>query len=152
MNPRDIDGVMAVQRKAYFAIEPENADVMESRVLRAPGCCFVWEEKSRIRGYLLGHPWHGEGVPPLHQRLENLPESCELLYLHDLAVDPDARGRGIAGELLRRFLAVAPELNLRESRLVAIQGAERFWASHGYRIIRPVTTYGTTAYLMALKL
>lgn len=150
MRPEDIDGIMTVQQKAYFAIEPEQADVMLSRFLCAPNCCFVCEKNNRIYGYLLGHPWSGDRVPPLHKKLETLPQPCEFLYLHDMAVAPEARGHGIAKKLFEQFRITAFQLKLRSSRLVAIQGAEKFWAALGYRIIRTEETYGTSAFVMSL--
>ena len=110
--------------------------------------------KKRVVGYLLGHPWRSDSAVALHQELEELPEECDSLYLHDMAVAPEMRGRGVGELLLRRFEEAARARKLAGSHLVAIQGAETFWRRMGYREkpgvdMEKLAGYGTAAFLMA---
>ena len=103
MRPDDLSAVMLIQKRCYHAITPESPAVMASKLAAGAGCCFVCEEKKRVVGYLLGHPWRSDSAVALHQELEELPEECDSLYLHDMAVLPEMRGRGVGELLLRRF-------------------------------------------------
>lgn len=154
MRPDDLSAVMLIQKRCYHAITPESPAVMASKLAAGAGCCFVCEEKKRVVGYLLGHPWRSDSAVALHQELEELPEECDSLYLHDMAVLPEMRGRGVGELLLRRFEEAARARKLAGSHLVAIQGAETFWRRMGYREkpgvdMEKLAGYGTAAFLMA---
>ena len=128
----DLPFVMRVQRCCYHAIVPESQAVMESKLTIGPGCCFVCEENNLIVGYLLGHPWRSNSVIALHMELKELPPECDCLYLHDMAVLPEMRGKKIGEQLLYKFETEALRRKIRYVFLVAVQGAETFWLRMGY--------------------
>ena len=106
---------------------------------------------SKLARYLDNYPFPYYLVV---QSVEELPEECDSLYLHDMAVLPEMRGRGVGELLLRRFEEAARARKLAGSHLVAIQGAETFWRRMGYREkpgvdMEKLAGYGTAAFLMA---
>ena len=149
----DLPFVMRVQRCCYHAIVPESQAVMESKLTIGPGCCFVCEENNLIVGYLLGHPWRSNSVIALHMELKELPPECDCLYLHDMAVLPEMRGKKIGEQLLYKFETEALRRKIRYVFLVAVQGAETFWLRMGYYKKNNADTiklssYGTPAFSM----
>ena len=72
--------------------------------------------------------------------------------MHDLAVHPDGRGQKVAEQLLHASYRPARAAGLRHGRLVAVEGADAFWARHGYRrqseAASGLSGYGEQAVLM----
>ena len=101
---------------------PEPPEVFAERLALFPAGCFATEG-----GYAIAHPWAGK-APPLAARLGALPDAPDHLFLHDVALRPEARGRGLLPALLARLDA----LGLPETRLVAVRGTSALWARHGF--------------------
>jgi N-acetylglutamate synthase-like GNAT family acetyltransferase len=83
-----------------------------------------------------------------------LPDQPDSLYLHDLALVPDARGAGAGARATRIALEIAAAHGLRHIYLLAVNGAETYWASHGFApvadgaVTRKVrATYGDVVYM-----
>ena len=157
MRRNDLPFIMRIQQCCYHAIVPESQAVMESKLTIGPECCFVCEEGNQVVGYLLGHPWRSDSVIALHMELKELPSECNCLYLHDMAVLPEMRGRRIGEQLLYRFETEALRRKMRHTLLVAVQGAETFWQRMGYQQKNDtdsikLSSYGTTAFPMIKSL
>ena len=85
--------------------------------------------------------------------LKELPPECDCLYLHDMAVLPEMRGKKIGEQLLYKFETEALRRKIRYVFLVAVQGAETFWPRMGYYKKNNADTiklssYGTPAFSM----
>ena len=53
-------------------------------------------------------------------------------HVHDIAVDPVWAGHGLAARLLAEVLDAGRRLSLARAMLVAVQGADVYWARHGF--------------------
>jgi GNAT superfamily N-acetyltransferase len=101
---------------------PEPPSVFAERLALFPAGCFA-----ALGGYAIAHPWAGE-APPLATLLRALPEAPDHLFLHDVALRPEARGHGLLPALLARLDA----LGWPETRLVAVRGTRVLWERHGF--------------------
>lgn len=133
MQSHHLPGVMAVQIVAYHEIEPESLAVMERKWELSPQSCFVALADNEVKGYVLAHPWRAESIPVLYSVLDVLPADADSLYLHDLALLPEWRGRHVAVELFKNMRNAAIDRGYRGSHLVSIQSSMRFWEKMGYR-------------------
>ena len=133
MRAADIDAVLAVQSQCYRAELIESRDALASRQRLSPDTCFVAEVDGRVRGYLFAHPWQGETPPALDTPLPALPEHCDTLFLHDMAISERLRGRGVAPRLMEKALRSARARGYRYARLVAVQGAASYWRKLGFK-------------------
>ncbi|WP_018606107.1 GNAT family N-acetyltransferase [Uliginosibacterium gangwonense] len=132
MRHTDLAGVWAVQCAAYPPKYHEPKEALASHLALGPQHCFVVECASQIAGYVFSHPW--QGTPPeLHIPL-GTPGQVDHLFIHDLAVAPSQRGKGIAGLLLQAVQQSSQRLQLPEVRLVAVGEAKHFWAGHGFEL------------------
>ncbi|MET1537615.1 GNAT family N-acetyltransferase, partial [Burkholderia sola] len=61
-------------------------------------------------------------------------EQADTLYLHDMAVHPDAAGQGLARALLAPLWDRARAEGLRHTALVSVQGSRGYWERHGYAV------------------
>ena len=87
-----------------------------------------------------------------------LPERCDALYIHDIALLPAARGRALAGAAVALLAAAARRRGLAAMTLTAVYGAEAVWARHGFSIVdapalrAKLAAYGANARYMVRTL
>ena len=149
MGPGDLDPVFDLQCRAHGPDYHEPRAALASRLERGRGFCLVAEFGRRPVAYLLAHPWLG-GAPALHRPLP-LVAGPDHLFLHDLAVVPEARGTGAGAALISTLVKRARSAGFGEIRLVAIAGADGFWQRQGWAAISGAKldrSYGSAARLM----
>lgn len=115
MQVQDFPAVLQVQQHCYPPSLIESRDALASRHRLSPDTCWVAERPGQLLGYVFAHPWTAGRPPSLNRPLERLPDAVDTLFIHDLALHPDARGHG------------------QGPRLVAVQGAARYWKRFGYQ-------------------
>ena len=140
-----LGSVMAVQARAYGAQLLEAPEVLGSK-LRAPGgaCWGAFAPEGtgadaaspgRLCAYAISHAVPAGAALALNKVLaeeEARPAPGAWLYVHDIAVDPTWAGAGLAARLLAEVLGAGRSLGLRRAMLVAVQGADVYWARHGF--------------------
>lgn len=151
----DWEAIVTIENAAYTELPPESMETLQSRVLLSPETCFVAvNEDNTVLGYCLAHRWVPDGAPALHEILCALPESKNL-YLHDLAVAPDAQGTGVARLICRELLALAGQKRFLSLTLVSVQNSASFWRKFGFvevPTIKLSPSYTENAVFMMLKL
>ncbi|MFG0253008.1 MAG: GNAT family N-acetyltransferase [Phycisphaerales bacterium JB038] len=148
MTQDDIEAVDAIQRRAYGPELVEPIDVLASRVQVAPEFCFVAHRDAQVLGYVLAHPWTHDSSPGLGAVLDGLPEACNVVHLHDMAVDPQFGGSGVGRALLEALEKAVWDAGVEQLTLVAVQGASSFWEKMGFRARRAASGYGEDAVFM----
>jgi len=134
MQPADMDAVSALSDAVHGQYTEPRATYAERRDLYPAGC-FVLDDGSgsgAIAGYLIAHPWRHEAPPPLGGMIHAIPADADSIYLHDLALLPAARGTGSGGTATRMVLELAAAAGFRDVFLLAVGGADAFWASRGF--------------------
>ncbi|MCK6407865.1 GNAT family N-acetyltransferase [Thauera sp.] len=150
----DLAAVLAIQRAAYGDDYQETAVVLARKLALAPRACWLAQAEGAAVGYVFAHPWGDVGAPPLHAPLAALPAQAGQGFLHDLAVLPAARGRGVAAALFGRVRDWSAGAGHRGLRLVALADAVPFWARQGFSALPAMLPagYGEGARLMARAL
>jgi len=145
------NGILEIQDKSYQEIGIEDLEVLKSKNSTSPDTCFVClSNKGDVLGYLLAHPWSGITPPKLFEPLPNI-EQCDYLYLHDMAVSPQSKGKGIGRAIALKLFEVAQYKGIKSLSLVAVQGAQSFWSIIGFQEVTGVnvcSSYGEKAVLM----
>ena len=150
---REIGEVLRVQERAHAAFYQEKAESFISKIEISPDACFGVLSGDKLVGYGISFPWFKDKVVNLDSSLNSIGGKPEILYIHDIAVDPDFRGLGIAKELLRLMLQEAALLGLSSVALVAVSGSNTYWAGHGFiETEGGVDGYGSCAMEMILTL
>lgn len=150
----DWASILALQAEAYYALAPEDQSVLRSKQRLGPTSCLVASRGSEIIGYCLAHPWTGEQPAGLY-RCYAQPAGEDCLYIHDVVVSPQAQGTGIAGRFLTRLETLARKDRRKQISLVAVQGADRFWARHHFQpraSTKDLSEYGEQAVYMCRPL
>lgn len=146
-----LDAIMALQEIAYTDELVEGRDVLGSRIEKGtPFSCVAMSDGS-LAGYVLAHRWPDHSSPGLQLVLRELPPNSTVVHIHDLAVAPEFRGVGVAQALLNALESRA-RTDVESLTLVAVQGADRFWAKVGFEDEGPVPNYDTGARFMRKRL
>jgi len=132
IEPADWPVVDRIQRAAFDASVIEKLVVFESFAAFSPTTCLLATAGERALGYLLAHPWIPDDLPPLNTVLDRLPENAGSLFIHDLALNPDARGQRVGRALVKTAFAAGKKLRLTSASLLAVQASGTFWQHQGF--------------------
>ncbi len=137
---------------------PEDAQVFEERLRLYPQGCHVLEENGRLIGYALTHPWHFAMPPALNTLLGAIPPDAATYYVHDVALLPEARGKGYAAQAGERLARHAQDAGFENLSLVAVNNSQAFWERLSFRVMNipgleaKLLSYGPGAVLMVRDL
>lgn len=129
----DLPEVLRVQEVAYAATLNEPGEAFAAKIGVFPAGAIGCFEGADMIGYVFSVPWTLGEVMPLHHAPLLPRRGADCLYVHDMAVQPDRRGRGVAVRLLEALTEVALKEGLRHLALTAVQGSEGFWARLGFQ-------------------
>jgi len=133
---------------------PERPQVFAEKVQIFSKGCRVLVYSGEVVGYGISHPWHLFSVPPLDTFLKALPSEPSCIFINDVVVLPEARGRGAALQFIDIIAAVARERNIPSLALVSVYDTCPLWAKRGFKVVhRPnlaqkLRSYGDTAKYM----
>ena len=148
-----------IQEVAYRDGLAEDIDILKIKAEVSPETCFVCLDDEQVLGYVLAHPWESDHPPCINQDISDREEvvsaeDASTLYIHDLAISPQARGEGVAQALIENLLEQAQSLDINKVSLVAVQGMSGFWSKYGFKSIKSNSTksYGDDAQFMVNQL
>jgi hypothetical protein len=104
------------------------------------------EPQEQIKGYILSHPIPQNQPPPqLDTLLEtNIPPDTDAsyhYYIHDIAITPDVRGKGLAREGIEMLLfGIVREKRYGNTALVSVYGTASFWEGLDLRLLTMMRT------------
>lgn len=128
---------------------PENPAVFANRLALFPDGCLMAEEQGvGTLGYCIAHPGV-IGLPPaLDTVLPSLPAAADCLYIHDVALLPEARGRKLGIALAHRMEQVARAHGFDRIGLTAVNNSDGFWGALGYepQPCDKLASYGDATY------
>ena len=128
----DMPAVAALQLVAFAPLFHEPQEILASRLTVAPNLCWGAFDGDDLLAYILSHPWPAASPPPIGVTLSAPPPS-DNWFVHDLAMGPEARGRGVGRALAQAAAEAAKAAGLVRGDLIAVQGAWAFWEKMGYR-------------------
>ena len=134
---------------------PERDEVVAEKLMLAPASHFIAEDAEGIvRGYAVSYPWIANDMPQLDQFIRRLPDKAEVLYIHDVALLPSARGGPLVSELLKRLSKVARSQGLGGFTLAAMYGSETAWFRHNFwrveardKLVDQLAPYGPAVFM-----
>lgn len=141
----DLPAVETIAAEVWPPELYESPDAFAARAAIGGSYCYVLWDEGRIVGYCIAHPW-GTTIPRLGAVLKK-PKEPRTLFLHDLALLPGWRGRGI-GEAIVEYLKGKAADAFGSVTLVAVNGSGSFWRSRGFTPLARATkaeSYGAGA-------
>ncbi|WP_336969004.1 GNAT family N-acetyltransferase [Sphingobium aromaticiconvertens] len=134
MRHADLPAIAAISDTVHQSYSEDMAIYAERLDLYPSGCFTLWRG-NRIGGYLISHPWHRHSPPALNAMLDSIPAMAGTYYLHDIALLPDARGSGAGRAAVDLIIDLARKAGFQDVMLMAVNGADRFWASVGFTYV-----------------
>ena len=127
----NIKSLARVADKIHPAL-PESDEVFAERVKLFPeGCLGLFESKgTELYGYVISHPIKHLQPPALNSLLGKIASDADQYYIHDLAILPKFRGRGLLQECIKNLFAIAKRYPT--TCLISVYGTERFWSQFGF--------------------
>lgn len=116
---------------------PERPDVLAEKLNLSPETCFVFETQKMVRGYLIAHPYSLGLAPALDCFLGTIPNPASTLYIHDIAILPEARASGIAAKAIDLVIDYAALNSITSLSLIAVNGSSLFWQKMGFALASP---------------
>lgn len=152
----DLDAVLRLQSTCYGPdfVEPAEAFASKLRETASLQTCWgAFDEAGALLAYAISLPVCADTMPGLHAPDYRCPPAPTLLYLHDVAVSPAGRGRGLAQCLLAQVQQRAVLLGLARVGLIAVQDSAPFWQRLGFAPLpakptwlqRKLQSFGTAA-------
>ena len=138
MQTSDLEQVMAVQVACYHPAYHEPLSVLKQRLQDVPQTAWVAVDAQGVAGYLVSYLSCWGKITPLHHNFERADQP-DLLYIHDLAIDPRLGGQGVAARLIQTAVAAAQRQHLRGLGLVAVQDALGFWQRYGFELMQQLS-------------
>ena len=156
----DTAAIVALQSICYGQELRESEAAFAGKISACAETCFLVPARDGISAYLISLPCENYDLPAFDATTYARPESPNTLYIHDLAVNPDARGRNLGRVLLDAAFEKAKVLGISEVCLLAVQGSAPFWGKLGFvavqdlgqELTQKVRSYGEDAVFMRKSL
>ena len=158
MTAGDLDAVTEIAGVS-FPDHFEGRDCFANRLALNPAGCFVLSGEDGVpKGYLVAYPWRANDAPALNTLIAAVPDDATVMYLHDLALHPDARGGGWSRPIVERLAGEAKAAGWPALALVAVNDAAPFWERLGFTAVETremaakLASYGADARYMLRRL
>ena len=98
------------------------------------GCAACVNAKDELVGYMFCHPWKKDSIVPLNCEDLVIPDDADCFYIHDIAVIPSYRRKGIARAFLGMAVIFARRNGFDEIKGVAVLDSHSYWAKRGFEV------------------
>ncbi len=108
-----------------------------------------------IVGYGICYPWILDHAPPLDTLFQALPDGADCLFIHDVALLPQARGQKAGQRFTASARGLAADHGLSHLALISVYESAPFWRAQGFETrtlpggTAKLAAYGPTAQYMA---
>ena len=125
---RDVERISGIVHPLY----PEREAVPVERLRLFPAGCLIAARDGVTIGYAIAHPGIVGRPPVLDTLLGALPDRPDCLYIHDVALLPEARGLRLGAAAVTILADVARDRDLRRLALTAVNNSANFWKGQGF--------------------
>ena len=113
---------------------PEGDFVFEERLHLYPEGCFVLRHLGKTKGYVISHPWLFDNPPALNCLLGAIPLLADTLYIHDLAIAPEARNSSNAQLILSKLEQHARSKEWASLSCISVNHSDAILKRRGFRV------------------
>lgn len=132
MAAADLPPVLDIQLACYGADFVEAGPLILRRLACAPATAWVAEREGQVCAYLTAYPSQRGKLTALHGDFEPAGANADTLYVHDLAVHPQAHGLRLGAALVAHAMAHSHTQGWRHAALVSVQDSVAFWRHRGF--------------------
>ena len=95
MTTNDIDFVPRIAEQIHTDLPESDAVFAERPKLFPSGCLMLEGDDQKPCGYKISHPIRSNHPPALDTLLGEIPSDADQYYIHDVAILPAVRGKGL---------------------------------------------------------
>jgi ribosomal protein S18 acetylase RimI-like enzyme len=132
----DVADICRIEIEAYLPSLHESAEAFLRLIELFPEGAWASSDEEGLCGYGIGVPVLEGTTIELRQVLTEVPLDADTFYIHDVAVAPRCRRRGVARALVTQLLDVARRRGFARCELVSVQGSASFWERFGFQCVR----------------
>jgi ribosomal protein S18 acetylase RimI-like enzyme len=110
-----------------WTMHKEDRIIYENKFCSFPQGCYVYDDNG-IKGYIISHPYNISSPPKINTLLPNVEINC--LFIHDIVIVSEYRGRGIGNEIINTILDNNPIVSL----VACDDTAKHFWLGYGFEV------------------
>ena len=110
-----------------WTIHKESRIVYENKFCSFPEGCYVYDDNG-IKGYIISHPYNISSPPKINTLITPVEINC--LFIHDIVIVTEYRGRGIGNEIIHKILDNNPIVSL----VACDDKAKEFWIGYGFEV------------------
>ena len=144
--PEDADELARIGTVNYPAEYEESSAAFRSKIAGYPAGCWAAEVAGQLAGYVVSFPYQLNHVFPINTRYTQVG-TPDCYYVHDLCVNRNWRGLGIATQLATAALAHGWPV----TALVAVLDSRPFWEKLGFVRVRELEYCGRPATYMTRR-
>jgi len=111
-----------------WTIHKESQAIYENKFCSFPEGCYVYDDNG-IKGYIISHPYNISSPPKINTLLPQVEMNC--LFIHDIVIVPEYRGRGIGNEIITKIVENHPIVSL----VACDDNAKQFWIGYGFDVV-----------------
>ena len=149
----DWPAIVSIQSEVYTTVEPETEQVLRSKVrLGKQFCRVITDSSEMVVGYCLAHPW--DEHPIVLDTIYHEIRDSQLLYIHDLAISPQHKGKGLGQMVVESLISAAKAHSLNSIKIIALRQALSFWEKVNFhsKKVNVDACYGDDAVVMIRNL
>jgi GNAT superfamily N-acetyltransferase len=153
----DIGALAELANRIHRSLN-ERPEVFAEKLQLFPDGCRKLTRGRKLCGYGLTHPWKLGDIPALDDFLRALPLAPDCLFVHDVAVSREVRGKGAPRSFVDYLISIARSLDIKTLALVAVSGSGTYWSQLGFqqhlqpKLARKLKEYGDDAIYMRREL
>jgi len=133
LTPADVPAIDQLEADAYLpALRGATGTFVRLIELFPEGAIGCFDDEG-LCGYAIGVPLMSGSTLELRVPLARVPAGADTFYIHDVAVAPRCRGRGLGRMLAERLIDVGRRHGFARFELVSVQGSAPFWERFGFR-------------------
>ena len=110
-----------------WTIHKESKIIYENKFCSFPEGCYVYDDNG-IKGYIISHPYNIISPPKINTLLTKVEINC--LFIHDIVIVTEYRGRGIGNEIINKILDNNPIVSL----VACDDKTKDFWIGYGFEV------------------
>ena len=114
--------------KDIWTTHKESQLIYENKFCSFPEGCYVYDDNG-IKGYIISHPYNISSPPKINTLLTQVEVNC--LFIHDIVIVTEYRGRGIGNEIINKLLDNNPIVSL----VACDDNAKQFWIGYGFEVV-----------------
>ena len=154
--PGDIPDINRIEARVH-TFAPERPEVWLERMTLFGEGVLMLADGAQSFGYGACYPWLVREVPALDTLLGQLPAAPDCLFIHDVALVPEVRGRGFGAAFVAHAAHLAQARGLSHLALVSVYGTTDVWGRCGFALAdarseQKMAIYGDTARYMVAAL